>query len=285
MADSSLDGATHENPLLAYGELPRFDAIRSEHVVPAVRQVLGEQTQILGALERELAPTWEGLVVPLARMGDRLTDVWGVVQHLMGVCNSDALREAHDEVQAEVVTFALQQGQSRPIYDGLCALRDSDGFSQLEVAQRRVVESLIRDARHAGVGLEATRRERFNEIAQEMAELATRFSNHVLDATSAYSMWLRDPADIEGLPSSLIELAAQAAREGGEENAAAGQIPGRRSLITQPPGNYARWAYSQPSDASGATAFAARSACTLAAVPSLTLPAIPCRIAAIRKKL
>ena len=53
----------------------------------------------------------------------------------------------------------------------------------------------------------------------ELAELSTKFSNHVLDATKAFSLTLTTIAEIDGLPSSLLSLAAQAARAAGEENA------------------------------------------------------------------
>jgi hypothetical protein len=50
----------------------------------------------------------------------------------MGVKNSDALRDAYEAVQSEVVTYALRQGQSRPIYDALVALKDGPDWSKLD---------------------------------------------------------------------------------------------------------------------------------------------------------
>jgi len=120
------------NPLLRTEALPRFDEIRAEHVEPAMRTLLARQLGALGELEAAIDPTWSGLVEPLERLGDRVAQAWGVVQHLMGVRNSDALREAQEAVQPEVVTFGLRVAQSRPIYDGLCALHEGAGFSEFE---------------------------------------------------------------------------------------------------------------------------------------------------------
>ena len=61
----------------------------------------------------------------------------------------------------------------------------------------------MRDAEHAGVGLEGKNRERFNEIALELAEAATRFSNNVLDATKAFSMMIEDADAIAGTPNNF----------------------------------------------------------------------------------
>ncbi|MCZ6465446.1 MAG: M3 family metallopeptidase [Proteobacteria bacterium] len=221
---------TADNPLLAYGRLPAFDEIRAEHVVPAVRALLEELVAEVERIERVAEASWEGLVEPLERIGDRLEFTWGIARHLLGVRNGDELREAHETVQADVVGFGLRVGQSRPIYDALHALREGDDFDRLDAAQQRIVDTLLRDARHSGVGLDGADRDRFNAIAAELAELSTSFANHVLDATKAFALTLHEPTDIEGLPQSLLELAAQSARQAGEEGADAERGPWRITL-------------------------------------------------------
>lgn len=219
-----------ENPLLEDRELPRYDAVRPEHVEPGMRALLAELAAEFERAEASVAPTFERAVEPLERIGDRLGRAWGIVGHLMHVKNSDALRAAHDAVQPAVVELSIRIGQSRPIYRALCALRDGGEFAALPPARRRIVTSLIRDARLLGVGLEGAALERFNAIQLEMAELATRFQNHLLDATKAFALVLREPAEVEGLPASLLELGAQLAREAGEPDATAERGPWRIGL-------------------------------------------------------
>jgi oligopeptidase A len=208
-----------DNPLLQLDPLPRFDAIAPEHVEPGMRALLAQLEAELSRLEAERVPTWSGLVEPLERISDHLDRAWGVVSHLMGVRNSDALRAAHEAVQPAVVQFSMRLAQSRALFDGLQALRAAPGFAALDRGQQRVVEVLIRDATLSGVGLEGAARERFNAIQTELAELATRFANHVLDATKAFRLWLRAEDEIAGLPDSWRALAAQAARAAGEASA------------------------------------------------------------------
>jgi len=228
VSDSRSD--LEQNPLLAYSDLPAFDRIRVEHIIPGIRQLLAELDAELHDLEAKLEPSWEGIVEPLERIGDRLALAWGVVGHLMGVRNSDALRAAHAEVQGEVVIFALRLAQSEVLYRGLEALRQGEGFAALDAGQQRIVERLLLEARLAGVGLTGEARQRFNGIQTELAELSTHFDNHVLDATKAFSLTLRDPNEVEGLPESLLQLSAQAAREAGEEAATAEGGPWRITL-------------------------------------------------------
>ena len=219
-----------QNPLLIGKGLPPFDAIKPEHVVPGITQLLQELEQDLATLEANVQPTWSSLVEPLDRLSDRIGWSWGIVGHLMGVKNSPEMREAHEQMQPHVVQFWTKVGQSKPIYEGFKALRNSEAWNSLEPAQKRIVEAAIREAELSGVGLEGAAKERFNAIQMEMAELSTQFSNHVLDATKAFSMTLTTPEEVDGLPPSLLSLAAQAARAAGEENATAENGPWRITL-------------------------------------------------------
>jgi oligopeptidase A len=238
-----------ENPVLELAGdgacLPAWDRIRPEHVEPAIRGVLGELEDELTQLESALAPwletageqpgagaapDWSSIVEPLERLGDRLERPWSAVRHLMGVQNSDALRDAHRAMQAEVVAFGLRVGQSPAIFAALTALHEGEGWQRLEAGQRRIVTNLLREARHAGVGLEGATRERFNEIQTELAELGTRFTNQVMDATKAFALTLRSAEEVAGLPESARQLAAQSAREAGEEGASAEVGPWRVTL-------------------------------------------------------
>jgi oligopeptidase A len=63
-------------------------------------------------LEETLEPTWPKLVEPLEKITDRLSVVWGVVNHLNAVKDSPELRSAIEEVQVCINSFCLQIDQS-----------------------------------------------------------------------------------------------------------------------------------------------------------------------------
>lgn len=222
--------AISHNPLLKGAGLPPFTEIQPEQVIPAFNELLTELDQHLTTLEAHIQPTWSGLVEPLEHLTERLNWSWGIVSHLMGVKNSPELREAFETIQPKIVQFANKLGQSQPIYNAFKELRASDNWVTLESAQQRIVEAAIRDAELSGVGLQGEARETFNTIQMELAELSTKFSNHVLDATTAFSLTLTTKEEIAGLPNSLLSLAAQAARAAGEENATPENGPWRITL-------------------------------------------------------
>ncbi|PSO55831.1 MAG: peptidase M3 [Cyanobacteria bacterium SW_8_48_13] len=210
---------TIDNPLLIGEGLPPFEAIQPEHVVPGMTQLLAELEEELAHLEANVTPTWGGLVEPLTQIEERLTWSWGVVSHLMGVQNSSQLREAYEIMQPQVVEFGNKLSQSKPLYEAFKALREGENWNTLDPAQQRIVEAAIQDAELSGVGLEGEKRSRFNEIQLQLAELSTKFSNHVLDATKAFKLKLTSKEEVEGLPENALSLAAQTARSEGEPEA------------------------------------------------------------------
>jgi oligopeptidase A len=217
--------ASSPSPLLRGQGLPPFAAITPEQVNTAIPELLEQLNGELSQLEQQLdgrnnearaggAPlTWAEVMDPLHHLGERLRWSWGVVSHLNGVCNTPELRTAHQNQQGAVVAFGSRAGQSQAIYRALEQL----AAQPLDATQQRIVSAELRDMQLRGVGLDGAEQEAFNAATAELARLASDFGNHVLDATNTWSLTLQGEADLAGLPESLRELLAQAAREAGEE--------------------------------------------------------------------
>lgn len=192
---------------------------------PGIRALLKKLEGDLIELERTVEPTWPKLVEPLERIVDRLQVVWGIVNHLKAVKDSAELRTAIEEVQPEKVKFQLRLGQSKPIYNAFKAIQDSPSWETLTEARKRIVEAQIKEAVLNGVALEDEKREKFNEIEQELEKLSQKFSENVLDATKKFEKLITDKKEIEGLPATALGLAAQTAASKGHENASSEDGP------------------------------------------------------------
>lgn len=218
------------NPLLNLQPLPRFHEIQPEHVVPGMKELLASLEESFTAYEKAVEPTWDGLTRQLYDLCEPLAEAWGVVNHLMGVRNSDALREAHQEIQPLVVRLFMRISQSKPYYDALLQLRSGDEWAGLDASQQRVIEKKIVDSELSGIGLEGDAKTRFNEVEERLSELQTEFSNHVLDATKAFSLLIENVDDVAGVPDSWKELASGSAKAHGFDSASVEKGPWRVSL-------------------------------------------------------
>ncbi|OQR92694.1 oligopeptidase A [Thraustotheca clavata] len=215
--------------------LPMFQKLRVEEVAPALRDAISTLDKDIGSIEGDLkAKTqdlrWENVMNPLEIKSDPLQRLWGVVGHLLSVKNSSELREIHSELQSDVVKIFTKFAQSPEIFQAYKELKNSAEWNNYNDAQKRILEAAIRGATLSGVGLTGAEKERFNELQLRSAELKTKFSNNVLDATKSYSLIVTDKDEMNGIPHSVLQLLAQNAAADGHENATAEEGPWKLSL-------------------------------------------------------
>ncbi len=201
-----------KNPLLELDSLPAFGRIEASHARPALEQVLAENRRRLLELTAQPSPTFASLVIPMEELSYRLSRAWSPIGHLNAVANSTAMREAYNECVPLLTAYSSELGQNTALQAGYAYVLQHEG-GQLDSSQRKVVENALRDFRLAGVDLGPEEKARYCEVAQRLAQLATKFSENVLDAGRAYTRNVIDGAELAGLPANAIDRAAADARE------------------------------------------------------------------------
>ncbi|MGH8548415.1 MAG: oligopeptidase A [Methylococcales bacterium] len=200
------------NPLLDEHTLPPFSAIKPDHVEPAVTGLIEAN---LKAIQELLAATrdytWDNLIGPMEDLDDRLSKAWSPVSHLNAVVNSDELRAAYNACLPILSQYATELGQNQELYRAYRSIAESDSYAMLNPAQKKIISNGLRDFKLSGVTLEAEKKSRYREIAEELSRLASKFDENVLDATQAWTKLIENESGLAGLPKSARELARQTA--------------------------------------------------------------------------
>ncbi|MEO7742274.1 MAG: M3 family metallopeptidase [Usitatibacter sp.] len=218
MAETRFQDITMDNPLLDFSGLPRFGAICPEHVQPAVEHLIAAGRATIQSLALAGGePTWASFVEPLDDANERLARAWSQVGHLNAVVNSPAMRDAYNAALPMVTQYFSEQGQDQRLHSAYKALRASKEFDSLSRARQRQVENELRDFRLGGAELPPPQKARFLAIQEELAGLASRFQDNVLDATNAFGLFVTDRAELSGIPEDVLAPAAEAARRDGRE--------------------------------------------------------------------
>jgi oligopeptidase A len=137
------------------------------------------------------------------------------VSHLNSVADTPELRAAYGEMIPKVTAFFSSLGQNLALYQRFKELSLSADFSQLNPAQKKVIENSLRDFRLGGAELPDTQKPRFSQIQDEQALLGKAFSDHVLDATDSFVHLISNTAELLGLPEDAIAAAADLAQQKG----------------------------------------------------------------------
>ena len=198
------------NPLLTDFALPPFQSIAAQHAEPAIRELLEENRRELQRLLASGASGWDGIVAPLERMHHRLSRAWSPIGHLNGVLNSDELRAAYNACLPLLTAYHTELGQNARLCAAYQLVNDNEG-ERLQPDQRKLISNALRDFRLAGVSLPEDRKDRFRAVMERLAVAQSKFDENVLDSTNAWSRSVTDAADLEGLPSAVVERARAAA--------------------------------------------------------------------------
>ena len=205
------------NPLLDFSGLPRFAAVKPEHIAPAIDQLLADNRALIDELTRAETPaTWAGFAQPLEDANERLGRAWGVVGHLHAVLDSPELREAYKENQPKVVQYWTALGpEPRAVREVQGAARRA-GVRAAHAARRRG-SSRTRSATSGSPARScpprrnsATPRSRRNRRSSRRT-----FAENALDSTNAFAVHVEDRAALAGIPEDVLEAARAAAEKDG----------------------------------------------------------------------
>jgi oligopeptidase A len=206
-----------DNPLLDLQGLPPFDRIRAEHVTPAVDSLLAQAEAALEkAVGADVPADYDALSAVLDVATERLSRAWGAVRHLNAVLDTPALRAAYTENLPRITEFHTRMGADERLFAKYKAILAAPTAPQPGTARRKALANAVRDFVLSGAELQGEAKQRFARIQEAQAELARRFSEHVLDATDGYALYV-DAAELDGVPDDVIRSARAAAQADGRE--------------------------------------------------------------------
>ncbi|ATA25868.1 oligopeptidase A [Brenneria goodwinii] len=206
------------NPLLSPFTLPPFSKIKTEDIVPAVKDALEACRQTVENVVAQPGPfTWDNLCQPLADSDDRLGRIFSPIGHLNAVKNSPELRSAYEQCLPLLSEHSTWVGQHAGLYQAYRSLKEGEHYAAMSVAQKKAVDNALRDFELSGIGLPPEKQKRYGEIAARQSELGSQFSNNVLDATMGWSKLITDVSELEGMPESAL-AAAKAQAEAKEQD-------------------------------------------------------------------
>ena len=205
------------NPLLDTSGLPRFDAIRPEHIGPAVDELLATANTALERATSDAVPAdYDALSAVLDVATENLGRAWGAVSHLNAVADAPALRAAYTENLPKITEFHTRLGADERLFAKYRAVMAAPSSQQLRPARKRALQNALRDFKLSGAELEGAAKERFSRVLEAQAELSQKYSEHVLDATDGFALFVSEE-ELAGVPADAVQAARDAAVAAGKD--------------------------------------------------------------------
>ena len=205
------------NPLLQPGGLPAFDAIRPEHVEPAIDTLLKAADDALERAVSDAVPAdYDALSAVLDVAGERLRAAWGAIGHLKSVADTPELRAAYNAALPKVTELSTRHASDERLYAKYKAIAASPAAAALSAPRRKALSNAMRDFVLSGAELQGEAKARFQRLQEHQAELAQKFSEHVLDATDGFAYYASDE-QLAGVPADVKQAARAAAEAEGKD--------------------------------------------------------------------
>jgi oligopeptidase A len=207
------------NPLLSNEFKIPFDQIRSEHVQPAVTELLADcQVRLDTILAAPEPRTYENTMAALDSISERLEYAVGVTRHLESVATYPELREAFNAIQGPVTEFFSSLTLNEHLWNAIKAYAATDEAKHLTGARQRYLKKTVDSFRRHGADLNPAGKAKLQEIDIELTKITTKFSENVLDSTNEFELIIDDEALLAGLPPSALAGARASAAQKGLEH-------------------------------------------------------------------
>ena len=204
------------NPLLQFDGPVGFDRIAPADVTPAIDQLLTACRSVIERVTEPATPAdWNPVVQAVEHHTQPLVRAWAAVSHLNAVADCPPLRAQYNANLPKLTQFWTELSQNLALYEKYRAIAARPQFGEWTAARRRTIENELRDFRLSGAELDDASKARFKAVEEELASLASRFEDNVLDATNDYALYVEDEAMLAGMPADVLAAAHEAAVEDG----------------------------------------------------------------------
>ncbi|HAW58072.1 MAG TPA: peptidase M3, partial [Bacteroidales bacterium] len=208
------------NPLLVKWntpfEVPPFDQIDTSDYFPAMMEGIGQHEKEIKAIaENEASPTFDNTILAFDTSGKLLTRITNVFFNLLEANTNDQMQKIAEKISPVLSTHQDNIYMNRKLFERIKSVYEQSKQLGLDDQQIRVCEKYYNDFVRSGAALDSTHQARLRQINQELSLFSLKYGNNVLAETNNFKLVIENKEDLEGLPSEVIDAAAEAAKAAG----------------------------------------------------------------------
>jgi peptidyl-dipeptidase Dcp len=199
-------------------EIPPFNEISKEHYLPAFHKAIEQQN---GDIEKIVAdqnePTFKNTVEALEESGALLRKVSSVFDVLNGSMTDDEMQKIDEQVTPLLSNHRDDILFNEALFQRIKAVYDGKEELDLTEEQSTLLEKYYLDFVRGGANLGEEDKAELRKINEELSNLTMKFGQHVLKENNRYELVIESEEDLAGLPQSVINAAAKAAKDRGHD--------------------------------------------------------------------
>ncbi|MFN8771167.1 MAG: M3 family metallopeptidase [Neisseriaceae bacterium] len=204
------------NKLLSDFKLMPYGNFTILELGEAIDESLKSAWDTLNDVLAQTTVSWEHTIEPLHTKIYNLNRLWGELNHLMSVADSDEIRNLYDKLQGKITDFYVNLGQNQQLYEKYNNIKENS-YDKITKEQQRVLDNEFRDFYLSGINLPKDEQLKFKQIQNDLDKITTKFAQNVLDSTDASVKYVT-LADLPDVPDDILFMYHEEAKRDGKDN-------------------------------------------------------------------
>jgi peptidyl-dipeptidase Dcp len=194
-------------------ETPPFDLIKDTHFLPAFKEAMARHKKEIEAVTASTeAPTFANTIEALERSGALLTKVANVFFSLTEANTNATIQKTEEEVSPLLAKHRDDINLDPKLFERVKAVYNQKARLGLTPEKNRLMDLAYKNFVRGGANLNDAQKAEFRKNNEELSGLTVKFGNNVLKEDNGFSLVIEAKDDLAGLPPSVIEGAAEAAK-------------------------------------------------------------------------
>lgn len=205
---------THNTP---YNSIP-FDKISISDYLPAIKKGIEEGLEdIQNIITNKETPNFENTIVALEESGLFLNQVTEVFFNLNSADTNKEMQELAQEISPLLSQYSNDISLNALLFERVKHVFDHQTDYDLDTEDEMLLEKTYKGFSRNGALLDDDQKNILREIDKELSQTSLSFGENVLEENNAYELHITDKNDLEGLPDSTLEMAAEVAKSKDKE--------------------------------------------------------------------
>ena len=158
-------------------------------------------------------PTFENTILPFESSGETLSRATTLLYNLLSANRNDELENIAEKITPILTAHQSEIYQNEELFARVDYVKQNEKMASSE--DQMLLDKIYDAFVNSGIALCKGKRQRFNQIKEELAQLKLQFSKNLVNETKDFHLLITDERDISGLPEINVQQAAEKAIDNG----------------------------------------------------------------------
>lgn len=205
------------NPLLEKFKSPfettPFHLIKTEHFLPAIKEAIQLAKSDIDQIKSHPLPDFQNTIEALDHAGDKLNFISSIFFNLNAAETKEEIQVLAREISPLLTTHGNNILLDETLFERINQVYSQKQQLNLSEEQATLLDKTYTSFVRNGAKLKEEEKLQLRKIDNELSQLSLKFGENVLEETNTYQLLIEMEDQLEGLPDSIKEAAAQTAEE------------------------------------------------------------------------